>query len=186
MLTALGVLLLTLSGCAPAAADDNAVRLVLLVRHAEKALEPGDDVPLTDAGRARAAALADALAHARVDAIVTTQFRRTKDTAGPLAQRLHLTPRVVEAGTDTRAHARAVADAVRGAGRTVLVVGHSNTVPAIIAALGGPPLEELCESDYDTLFVLALPPGGEPGLTQSRYGAPDPPDASDCARSMRQ
>jgi broad specificity phosphatase PhoE len=181
-LRAIAILLTALT--AQAAAGDS--QLVLIVRHAEKAPEPGGDVPLTDAGRARAEALAEALAHARVDAIVTTQFRRTRETAGPLARRLQLTTRVVEAGGDTRAHARAVADAVRGAGRTVLVVGHSNTVPAIIAALGGPRLEELCESDYDNLFVLAMPAGGAPGLTQSRYGAPDPPDTPDCARSMRQ
>ncbi len=172
--------------CAAPAMADEPSQLVLLVRHAEKAEAPADDVALSAAGRARADALAAALAHARVDAIVTTQFRRTRETAEPLARRLGLTPIVVPAGSDTRAHAQAVADAVRRAGRTVLVVGHTNTVPVIIAALGGPGFDELCESDYDNLFVLALPPGGSPGLTQARYGAPDQADVADCGQGMRQ
>lgn len=177
--------ILLLMCAAPATADESS-QLVLLVRHAEKAQEPADDVALAAEGRARADALAAALAWARVDAIVTTQFRRTRETAEPLARRLGLTPIVVPAGSDTQAHARAVADAVRGAGRTVLVVGHTNTVPAIIAALGGPELDEICESEYDNLFVLALPAGGTPGLTLSRYGAPGPAGASDCRKGMRQ
>lgn len=176
---------LLLIGGVPATADES-LQLVLLVRHAEKAEAPADDVALSAAGQARADALAAALAHANVDAIVTTQFRRTRETAGPLARRLGLEPIVVPAASDTRAHARAVAEVVRGAGRTVLVVGHSNTVPAIIAALGGPDLDELCESDYDTLFVLALRAGGSASLTQSRYGEPDPAGASDCRQGMRQ
>src|SRR5690606_24438347 len=178
------ILLLICAGCAAAA--DETSQVVLLVRHAEKAQEPADDVALTAEGSARAEALAAALVHAQVDAIITTQFRRVRETAEPLAKRLGITPMVVEAGSDTGAHARAVADAVRRAGRTVLVVGHTNTVPAIIAALGGPTFDELCESDYDNLFVLTLPAGGRPGLIQARYGEPDPPDAGECGQGMRQ
>src|SRR5690606_6878517 len=124
----LAILLLICAGCAAAA--DETSQVVLLVRHAEKAQEPADDVALTAEGSARAEALAAALVHAQVDAIITTQFRRARETAEPLAKRLGITPMVVEAGSDTGAHARAVADAVRRAGRTVLVVGHTNTVPA--------------------------------------------------------
>jgi phosphohistidine phosphatase SixA len=161
-------------------------QVVILVRHAEKATEPPSDVALSADGVARATALSDALADAGIDAIVTTQFRRTRETAAPLAAALGVTPRVVDAGEDERAHVRAVADAVRGAGRAVLVVGHSNTVPAIIGALGGPRLEELCESEYANLFTLVLAPEQPARLIRATYGAPDPPSAGSCHKGMTQ
>ena len=161
---------------------------VILVRHAEKAAEPGSDPALSDAGRARAHALAEVLADARVAAVITTQFQRTRATAAPLADSAGITATVVAATSDGRAHVKAVADAVRArpAGEVVLVVGHSNTIPAIIGALGGPRMPELCESEYDKLFVLELDAAPAPRLIRARFGAPDDPAAPPCARGMRQ
>jgi broad specificity phosphatase PhoE len=155
--------------------------LVLLVRHAEKAKHPSDDPPLTDAGAQRAQDLARALRDAGVTAIITTQLRRTHDTAQPLAAALHVTPEVVEVGDDDEdGHARDVANAVRRhAGEVVLVVGHSNTVPKIIAALGGPQMPEICETQFGNLFVLQPAPAGA-RLVRSLYGAADPPNAPGC------
>ncbi len=161
--------------------------VVFVVRHGEKAATPGPDPELSEAGRARAAALAEALAGAGVEAVVTTQFRRTGLTAAPLASARGLVPEVVAAGGAGDAHARAVADAVRRhAGKTVLVVGHSNTVSAIVAALGGPKGAELCDSEYSNLFTVVLRPEGAPAVARSRYGAADPPADPACGRSMRQ
>ncbi len=73
----------------------------------------------------------------------------------------------------------------RHAGSVVLVVGHSNTVPSIIAALGGPKLADLCDSAYSNLFVLVL---GEPGgarLIRSRFGDADPAADPACAAMTR-
>jgi broad specificity phosphatase PhoE len=182
----LAALLLALCGLAlPATAAAQEPTVVVLVRHGEKAASGGQDPELSEAGTARAAALAAALADAGVDAVVTTNLRRTRLTAGPLLRELKLSPEVVPAGGAD--HAKAVADAVRRhAGQTVLVVGHSNTVPAIITALGAPPMDELCDHEYSNLFVVVLRPGGEPTLVQSRYGAPDPAPVAPCARTMRQ
>ena len=109
--------------------------LVLLVRHGEKAAAPADDPPLTEAGLARAQALRAALADAGVQHVIATPRRRTGDTARPLAQALGLTPELVPLSAGAT-HVAAVADAVRRhAGEVVLVVGHSNTVPAIVGAL---------------------------------------------------
>jgi broad specificity phosphatase PhoE len=168
-----------LPACTPLAQGRPA--LVLLVRHAEKATAPAGDPPLTAAGERRAHALADALRDAGVTAIVTTQLRRTRDTAQPLAAALGLTPEVVPVGDeDTAVHARAVADAVRHhGGGVVLVVGHSDSVPAIIAALGGPQLAEICANQYSNLFAL-VPGGGASGLIRAHYGAPDPAPDADC------
>ena len=183
-------LLLLLAPRAPLAAQDADARdatVVFLVRHAEKAATPGPDPELSEAGRARAAALAEALRDAGVDAVLATQFRRTQLTAEPLAAALGVAPEVVRAEGGAEAHARAVADAVRArhVGRTVLVVGHSNTVPAIVGALGGPRLEELCEGEYANLFVMVLRPGEEPALARSRFGAADPEGAAACRRETR-
>lgn len=158
--------------------------LVFLVRHAEKAAQPAADPLLTPEGDARARALAQTLSNAGITAIITTQYARTQRTASPLAELLHVTPEVVpiaagaasnpQAAADNLArHAQAVADAVRRhAGQAVLVVGHSNTISLVTAALGGPKLADLCDGDYDQLFILELPPSGAPRFVRAHYGAP--------------
>lgn len=166
----------------PAAAQ--APTMVYLVRHAEKATQPANDPGLTPDGQARARALADVLADAGVRAIITTQFARTKLTSAPLAEKLGLPVENVGIATGAasnpqaqadalRVHAQAVALAVRAhAGAAVLVVAHSNTIPAIVAALGGPKFADLCDGDYDQLFVLELPASGTPRFVRARFGAP--------------
>ena len=148
----LAACLLTGALPAPAAAMPD---LVILVRHAERAGAPAGDPGLTPAGEQRAQALAQALAGMRVDTILTTKFRRTRDTAAPLAQALGIQPQVVDASG--AAHVQAVADAVRARTGVVLVVGHSNTVPAILAALGGPKLADLCETSFHHAFLRPGP-----------------------------
>lgn len=182
---ALTVVLLLSSWLAPARAADHP-QIVVLVRHAERSDAPAGDVTLSEAGQLRAEELVAALAETRIDTVVTTQFRRTRDTAAPLARLLKLTPTVVEAGRDTAAHVKAVVAAIKAGGSAVLVVGHSNTVPAIIGALGGPAMQELCEFEYSNLFTLALSPGQPPRLVHGHYGAPDPPTATGCRRAMKQ
>jgi broad specificity phosphatase PhoE len=145
---------------------------VLLVRHAEKAAEPAADPPLTPDGEARAQALVTVARDAGVTAIVTTQFQRTRLTAAPLAQALGITAEVVNArGTD---HPREVARLVleRHAGETVLVVGHSNTIPDIVAALGAPHPGVIADSTHDNLFIVTVPAEGKARLVRARYGRP--------------
>ena len=173
------VALATVAGAQPAA--------VILVRHAEKAATPANDPPLTPAGTQRAADLAAALGDAHVTAIITTQFERTKATAKPTADAAKVTPVVVPASSDLAAHVNAVVAAVasRSPGEVVLVVGHSNTIPAIIAALGGPKMPELCDAQYSGLFVLQLRSNGPPSFVRGKYGAADPADAEACTHNMK-
>jgi len=153
--------------------------VAIIVRHAEKAVAPANDPPLTDAGTARARALAAALADANVQAVITPQLLRTRETARPLAETRGLTMETVQTGA-VAAHAQAVADAVRKhAGKTVLVVGHSNTVAPIIAALGGPKLADLCDSQYANLFTVILD-GPTARLVVGTYGEPSPAVATGC------
>jgi broad specificity phosphatase PhoE len=146
---------------------------VILVRHAEKAATPANDPTLTSQGEARARALWTAVEHARVDAIITTNLTRTRATAVPTANALGITPEVVPAGTANHV-ANVVAAIRRQVGHTVLVVGHANTVPEIIAALGGPKLPEICDATYDNLFVVTLRDNAKPSLVQAHYGAASP------------
>jgi broad specificity phosphatase PhoE len=132
-------------GSSPAPAGNG---VIILVRHAERVPAPmTDDAPLTDAGKSRAERLASVLAKADVKAIFVTRFRRTQETARPLAERLGLTP-LVESDTDAL-----VAKLRTHGAETVLVVGHSDTVPDVIRAFGGPPVT-IADDEFDALFVL--------------------------------
>ncbi|MHB0961759.1 MAG: histidine phosphatase family protein [Gemmatimonadaceae bacterium] len=157
-------------------------KLVFVVRHAEKANATEQDPSLSDIGRARAIALAVALRDAGVSEVFVTQRKRTRETAAVLTAARQLTAHVVPFGASTPDHAAAVAAAVRQAtGNAVLVVGHSNTVTRIVAALGGPRLPELCDAAYSNLFIVRLPARGSPTFVRAHFGAPDPADAGTCA-----
>jgi phosphohistidine phosphatase SixA len=147
--------------------------VVLVVRHAEKA-GPSGDVPLSSAGEARAQALVAIGREAGVSAVTTTQFQRTRQTGAPLAAAVGITPEVIDVKGGVAEHVKGIADAIRDryAGRTVLVVGHSNTVPAIVTALGGPKLPDLCDDMYDDLFTVIVSAEGTARVVHARYGAP--------------
>jgi broad specificity phosphatase PhoE len=178
------ILLLT-SGLALRAQAQGPPTVVVIVRHAEKAATPANDPPLTDAGVARANALAAVLADANVQAVISTPLVRTRETARPAAEAHGLTIETVPVGATVSEHAAAVANAVRKhMGTTVLVVGHSNTVAAIIAALGGPKMPDLCDTQYSSLFTLVLD-GPSARLIRGSFGAPSPDPAGSCPATMR-
>ncbi len=168
-----------LAGAQRVAASD---KLVFIVRHAEKASATDPDPSLSDSGTARAEALATALLDARLTDILVTPRKRTQETAAAAAKARDLTMHVVGFGASTPEHVAAVAAAVRAAkGNAVLVVGHSNTVHLIIAALGGPKIAELCDAEYSNLFIVRLTAAAPPGFVRAHYGAPDPANAGTCA-----
>jgi len=154
--------------------------LVVLVRHGEKATEGGSDPSLSDAGRVRARALADALAMTTPNAIIVSSLKRTAETAAVVSAKTGVVPTVIAIGGAT--HIADVAAAVRKATGVVLVVGHSNTVPAIVTALGGPKLPDICDASYATMFVLT--PGADGKAAQvvlAHYGLADGPLPVACA-----
>jgi broad specificity phosphatase PhoE len=153
-------------------------QIIFLVRHAERLSDGTNDPPLTTAGQARAQALAAVLRGAGITAILTSDFQRTQRTAQPLAQALGLSP--VPFGGDPDIHVAALAAAVRAhRDGAILIVGHSDTVPALIAALGGPELGNLCESSFDRLFTLTLAKG-KARLVRARYGPKSADSRPDC------
>jgi phosphohistidine phosphatase SixA len=145
-------------------------RQVYLVRHTEREAE-GEDPPLTARGEARAQALAATLRDAGITAIITTQWKRTRDSAKPLAAILKITPEIVPVYEGKAAeNSRAVAEAVRRyKDQIVLVIGHI-TVTGVISALGGPSLPTICDDVFSDLFQLT-PALGERGLVHLHYGA---------------
>jgi broad specificity phosphatase PhoE len=178
--------LLLLVACAGARSSEprseapapSASTVVLLVRHAEKATDGGDDPALTPAGQQRAEALVQVAQHAGVSAIYTTRLRRTRETAQPLAERLGvpITVReVIPGGGQTQAAEQARDILTQHRGEVVLVVGHSNTLPLVAEALAGVGVQPISDSEYDRLMVVVVPPSGPVRLIQSRYGAPSAP-----------
>lgn len=129
---------------------------VFLLRHAERADSgtaaakmTGADPDLSGAGIARADSLAKLLKEAQITAIYTTEYKRTQQTAAPLATALGIKPVVVPSKD-----VEGVAKRIRSATGNVLVVGHSNTLPEILAALGVGERVTIGEDDFGSLFVV--------------------------------
>lgn len=150
---------------------------VVLVRHAEKAEDDPRDPALSEAGQARALALAQALAASPPDAIYATHLRRTVQTAWPThgASGAALSIRSAqEPAADLASHILE-----RHARGTILVVGHSNTLPDIVQALTGVAVPPIDEQEYDRVHVAILSPGTTARLVTFRYGAPSVPPMSE-------
>src|ERR1700733_13390522 len=144
------VCLAGLAAPTPAAAQ----RLIFLARPPPRpdsgAMTPDVNPPLSVSGHLRAQHLASILHDAGVQAIVVTEYLRTQQTGQPLATALSLAETPF-AAADT---AGLVAWLARDhAADVVLVVAHSNTMPAIVAAYGGPPVT-IRDDEYDNLFVI--------------------------------
>ena len=165
MKTAWSAFLIVVSLAATAAAQQT----VFVVRHAERADTAAGAAPtmaadpeLSDAGRARADSLAAALEDAEVVAIFATEFKRTQATAAPLAKALGLQVTTISSKEPAK-----LIQAVKSAGGNVLVVGHSNTVPAIVKDLGVAAPITVGDAEYDNLFVVTL--GATPSVLRLHY-----------------
>jgi len=147
------------------------VTTVLIVRHAEKAATPQNDPPLTTDGQARAQTLARVVGEANVRAVYATQFARTQQTVQPLATQLGLSVTQLNA-SDTDALVNDILSNHRG--ETVLVAGHSNTVPELIDKLRGGQITPVAETEFDKLFVVTIYRWRRAKVVQLRYGNPNP------------
>jgi phosphohistidine phosphatase SixA len=156
------------------------VTTVFLIRHAERGQEPAQDPPLTEAGRARAEALARLLSDAGVKAVYTSQFARTRQTAEPLAKLLGVPVNAVALSVKPESPREVSEQSIRElkgkieghAGGAVLIVGHTNSVPPLIRELGGDVVPTMDESRYDDLFVVTVYAAGRAKVLHLKYGAP--------------
>ena len=145
---------------------------IVLIRHAEKQVGAIPDAPLSPPGEVRAARLAqmfgDGGAFGRVQKIYVTDTRRTQQTAAGVAQRLGLTAEIVAAKEDAGSFARRLLRENRG-GRA-LVVGHSNTVPAIVAALAHrDDVPSMDDEEFDTVYIVSVPTIGQASVLRLKY-----------------
>lgn len=146
---------------------------VILVRHAEKKIVPPEnkDPDLSPSGKARAKELARMFGNSGITAIYATQFKRTQQTVKPLSDKTGIPVVLFEATKTPDLVAKIRAGT---AGQIVFVAGHNNTVPEIIAALGGPQMPIIPESEFDNLFILTVDTTGTVRLLKMRYSAPAP------------
>ena len=140
------------------------VTTVILIRHADRDVPPAGtpappDPPLNDKGMRRSVRLIHVLGATGIQAVYTSDFIRAKMTARPFLTNhpgiphglltTPLAPVRLTAATELSEHILA-----HNAGRIILVVGHSDTVPALIGLLGGPSLPNIDDCEFDNLFIL--------------------------------
>lgn len=154
--------------------ESQATTTIIFVRHAEKAAEPADDPGLSETGQRRVAELTrqlkDADVVAGIDAVYSTPYRRTQETAQPIADVLDLPIHTYDP-SDNEAVLETILKEHKG--KIVLVVGHSNTIPVLIADLGAskkvPPIDE---SEYDNIYIISIPWFGKTKTIRLRFGEP--------------
>ncbi len=150
-----------------AAQSSGGATILYLVRHAEK-VDASADPDLSASGRVRSDVLAHVLADAGLTGIYSTDFKRTRQTAAPTAEALHLPI----ASYNPRDLTGFAAQVKTQPGR-FLIVGHSNTTPALVRALGGDPVRPIPDIEYDRLYLIVIR-DGTVSSTLLRFGAPSP------------
>lgn len=156
--------------------ESQATTTVIFVRHAEKAATPAEDPPLSPAGRERAEELRRQLVEADViagvDVIYSTPYRRTLETARPLADALDLP--IQRYDPEPEEYEEFMDRVVREhKGKIILIVGHSDTLPELIAEMGAskkvPPI---ADNEYDNIYIISIPWFGKTKTIRLRYGKP--------------
>jgi 2,3-bisphosphoglycerate-dependent phosphoglycerate mutase len=145
---------------------------IVVIRHAEKQIGTIDDAPLSPQGEQRATRIAqmfgDAEAFGRVKQIYVTDTRRSQQTAAALAQRLSLKPVIVDPKASPDEIARRVLRENRGG--LAIVVGHSNTVPQLVATMSRADAVPLMgDEDFDTMYVVTVPTIGKASVLRLKY-----------------
>ena len=140
------------------------VRTVFLVRHAEK-VSSADDATLSPAGMKRADCLASTLRDANIKQIYVTEAKRTQQTADTLAKHLKVTPKIMPAADSTTLVRNLF---YMGSGNT-LVVGHSNTLPVIIARMKAGTIAPIGDNDYDRLYMITTMEGSATPVVTLHY-----------------
>lgn len=150
---------------------------VFLVRHAERADAPREDPPLLETGTARAQSLARILAKSGIKAIYTSQYLRTKATGEPLAKQLGIEGVAISLKTSAANPRQVTPESIKEItdkifqrpGENALVIGHSNSVPDVIKALGGDVVPTIDEKEFNDLFVVTVYAKGKARVTHLKY-----------------
>lgn len=155
---------------------------VWIVRHAEKlAVDPQDKDPeLSEDGKERAQALMKELRGKKIDSIFATDYKRTKLTGFPLADKIGISVKTYD---PAQIKVLAKQWASNSKGKNLLIIGHSNTVLEIIEAFGGKrPMKALTDDDYDYIFELTVK-GDKTEVNTGNFGAPHRAKEDEAAKS---
>lgn len=135
------------------AQEKDKVFTLYLVRHAEKELSADNpkDPPLTPCGAQRAESLAVFLSSVELDAVYSTDYLRTRKTAAPVAG-----DKKIEIQIYDSKHAEDFAKLLKNRKQDALIVGHSNSTPALAGLLLGQELESIDESVYDRIYQVII------------------------------
>jgi broad specificity phosphatase PhoE len=139
-----------------------AAPVVFIVRHGEKASTGGNDPDLSVQGQKRADALAHILKDSKITSVFVTEFKRTQETAEPTARAAHVSPTVLPAND-----IGALVEKLRALNGNALVVGHGNTIPDLLKALGIATPVSIPEDDYTEIFAVSV--GDAPQLLRLHY-----------------
>ena len=161
--------------------ESQATTTIIFVRHAEQTSHDDADPSLSDAGKRRVAELtrqlADADVVAGIDAIYSTSYKRSTETVQPLADRLDLPINIYDAA-DTEAVLGTILKTHKG--KIIVVVGHSNTVPVLIANLGASKnVPTIARGEFDNIYIITIPWFGKTKTIRLRYGDPYVADEAD-------
>ena len=144
------------------------VTTIILVRHAEKNIEPNNQDPdLSPEGFERAQEITRVFGETGINAIYATQYKRTQQTVKPLADRTGVPVTVVEASKPDEIVNRIQ---TTNRGQTVFIAGHNNTVPAIVSTLSGETYPTISESEFDNLYIVTIYRFGKAKVVKLRYG----------------
>lgn len=163
----LGIFVSFLSKPGNAQVTGDGITTIILVRHAEK-VDNSSDPDLSEDGYERAAKLAEILQHVKFDAVYSTDFIRTRETAKPVAEANNLSIIPYDPGNSASEARKWLSN---HSGETILVSGHSNSTPAFAnEILGRQHFESgFDESDYGNLLMISISDNGERKLLHLRY-----------------
>ena len=159
--------------------ESQATTTIIFVRHAEKEITNNNDPGLTDEGKKRVFELTrqlkDADVVAGIDAIYSTPFKRNMQTVGPLAAALNLNIHNYEKDNYEQV-LNEIQDNYKG--KIILVVGHSDTLPGLMAELGASKkVPVIADNEYDNIYIVSIPWFGKTKTIRLRYGQPYDPDS---------
>ena len=144
--------------------------VVVLARHAEKEIGTIQDPPLSEEGEQRAQRLAQMFGRGagvgHIDAVYVSDARLTQQTAAPLVERIGK-PAVPIPAADIKGTVARVMREHKGG--TVLIIGHNNTVPALVREFSDIEVAPIADDEYDTLYVVSIPSFGHANVLRMQY-----------------
>jgi len=145
-------------------------KIIVLIRHAEKSASSSKDPSLSPRGELRAKSLLSTLEKTQLSALIATPYRRTQETLHPMSEHRKLPVTIIDINSGITAHIDATVKAIQSQMGNVLVAGHSNTLPLIISALGGPEIAPIDEDEYSNMYILSVSETNKVELLHTSYG----------------